>query len=47
MRSAKVASVTASSKEGNWREALIALDEEQRRIVAFGVHQQELTAKSL
>jgi zinc protease len=42
MRSAKLASVTASSKEGGWREALAALDQEQRRIVAFGVRQEEL-----
>jgi zinc protease len=42
MRSAKVASVSASSKEGGWREALTALDQEQRRIVAFGVRQEEL-----
>jgi zinc protease len=42
MRSAKVASVVASSKEGGWREALTALDQEQRRIVAFGVRQEEL-----
>ena len=42
MRSAKVASVTASSKEGGWREALTALDQEQRRIAAFGVRQEEL-----
>jgi zinc protease len=42
MRSAKVASISASSKEGGWREALAALDQEQRRIVAFGVRQEEL-----
>ena len=42
MRSAKVASVTASSKEGGWREAFPALDQEHRRIVAFGVRQEEL-----
>jgi zinc protease len=42
MRSVKVASVTASSKEGGWREALAALDQEQRCIVAFGVRQEEL-----
>jgi zinc protease len=42
MRSAKVASIAAFSKEGGWRKALAALDEEQRRIVAFGVSQGEL-----
>ena len=42
LRSAKVASVIAASTPEGWRRALAALDEEQRRIVQFGIRQDEL-----
>ena len=42
LRSAKVASVIAASTPDGWRRSLAALDEEQRRIVRFGIRQDEL-----
>jgi zinc protease len=42
LRSAKAASVTAVSAPAGWREALAAIEQEQRRIVQYGVRQDEL-----
>ena len=42
LRSAKVASVIAASTPEGWPQSLAALDEEQRRIVRFGIRQDEL-----
>ena len=42
LRSARVASVIAASTPEGWRRSLAALDEEQRRIVQFGIQQDEL-----
>lgn len=40
--SAEVASVSAVYQDGNWDDALRAIDQEQRRIVEFGITQEEL-----
>jgi zinc protease len=42
LRSAKVASVTTVSTPGGWQRALAAIEQEQRRIVQYGVRQDEL-----
>ncbi|MGO9545815.1 MAG: M16 family metallopeptidase [Rhodomicrobium sp.] len=42
LRSAKAASVTAVSVPDGWRQALAAIEQEQRRIVQYGVSQEEL-----
>ncbi len=42
LRSADAASVTAASSPGAWREALAAIGQEQRRIVQYGISQDEL-----
>jgi zinc protease len=43
LRSAKAAGVTAVSTPGGWQRALAAIEQEQRRIVQYGVHQDELS----
>ena len=40
--SAEVATVSAVYQDGNWSGALAAIEQEQRRIVAFGITQEEL-----
>ncbi|MAL88539.1 MULTISPECIES: M16 family metallopeptidase [unclassified Brevundimonas] len=40
--SAEVATVSAVYQDGNWDGALAAIDQEQRRIVEFGITQEEL-----
>ena len=39
---AEIATIGVSADPGRWREALAAVEQEQRRIVQFGVRQQEL-----
>jgi zinc protease len=43
LRSAKAASLIAVSTPGGWQRALAAIEQEQRRIVQYGVSQDELT----
>jgi zinc protease len=43
LRSAKAASVTAVSAPGGWQRALAAIEQEQRRIVQYGVREDELS----
>lgn len=40
--SAEVATIGVSADPGRWREALAAVEQEQRRLVQFGVRQEEL-----
>jgi len=41
-KSAEVATIGVSADPGRWREALATAEQEQRRIVQFGVRQEEL-----
>ncbi len=41
-QSAELATIGVSADPGRWREALAAVEQEQRRIVQFGVRQEEL-----
>lgn len=39
---ARIATIAVSAESGRWREALAAAEQEQRRLVAYGVRQDEL-----
>ncbi|MBC7669146.1 MAG: insulinase family protein [Gemmatimonadaceae bacterium] len=41
-QAAQVTSLAATAQPGRWKEALAALDQEQRRVVKYGVRQDEL-----
>ncbi len=47
LHSAKVASVSATSAPESWKEALAAIEQEQRRLVQYGVSQDELNLEIL
>jgi zinc protease len=42
LASAKVVTVSASSAPESWKEALAAIDQEQRRLVQYGMSQEEI-----
>ncbi len=47
LQSARVASVSATSAPEFWKEALAAIEQEQRRLVQYGVSQEELNLEVL